>query len=87
MEFFTLTVPAGAQPAVAPALAMLLEAVAAFQAGHLGEALDRCMESVQEDRDFGSQLARRGMVGLFTLLGEEHELTDDYRRRLAQALY
>lgn len=84
MEFFGL--PARAPGAPEP-LAHLQDAAAAFRGGRVREALEECLASVSVDRTFGNELARRGMVGMFTVLGEADPLVDEYRRRLAYAMY
>ncbi|MEO1351109.1 MAG: tetratricopeptide repeat protein [Cyanobacteria bacterium J06635_15] len=50
-------------------------------------ALAEFLEIVGRDRAYQKDGARKAMVSLFNLLGEDHELTQPYRRRLMQALY
>jgi putative thioredoxin len=49
-------------------------------------ALPRLLELVQEGGD-GREKARLQMIDLFDILGAEHPLTAEYRRRLANALF
>ncbi len=56
-------------------------------AGRHGEALETLLEVVQRDPGFRDGAARSAMLDLFEVLGPEHELTREYRRRLAGALY
>lgn len=50
------------------------------------EALDQLLEIVRRDRGFRDDIGRRTMLDIFTLLGRD-ELVDEYRRKLASALY
>lgn len=50
--------------------------------GKWREALDGMLGAVRDDPD-----ARPAMLEVFTVLGEEHELVPEYRRRLANALF
>ncbi len=49
-------------------------------------ALDRLLAVVTK-RSEGKEEARKAMVDIFEVLGNEHPLTSDYRRKLATALY
>jgi putative thioredoxin len=50
--------------------------------GEWEKALDGMLGALGDDPD-----ARRAMVQVFAVLGEEHELVPEYRRRLAAALF
>jgi putative thioredoxin len=50
--------------------------------GEWQKALDGMLGALQDDPD-----ARRAMLEVFSVLGEEHELVAEYRRRLASALF
>ena len=84
LEFFALAPHTAGAPAP---LLRLQDAAQALRQGRVREALEECLASVDLDRTFGNELARRGMVGIFTLLGEADPLVDEYRRRLAYAMY
>ena len=42
---------------------------------------------MRRDRRFGDDLARRSLLTAFDVLGEGHELTAGYRRRMASLLH
>lgn len=50
--------------------------------GDWQKALDGMLGALQDDPD-----ARRAMLEVFSVLGEEHDLVPEYRRRLASALF
>ncbi len=56
-------------------------------AGHHEEALKAALEVVRRERGTAGEQARQIMVHLFHRLGEEHDLTSEYRRKLSTALY
>ena len=51
------------------------------------EALDQLLEIVQRDRGFKDDVGRRTMLEVFFVLGPDDRLVEEYRRRLASALY
>jgi putative thioredoxin len=56
-------------------------------AGDYASALSEWLELLRRDRRFGDDLARRSILAVFDLLGEGHELTTGYRRRMASLLH
>lgn len=50
-------------------------------------ALEQLLEIIRRDRKFGDDIGRRTMLEVFNLLGAGHELVNEYRRKLAAALY
>ncbi|MEZ5963626.1 MAG: tetratricopeptide repeat protein [Planctomycetota bacterium] len=70
-----------------PAAAHLASAREQFLAGRAREALDSLLESVTLDRGFADGLARKAMLLVFAVLGEDHDVSDEYRRRLTTLLY
>jgi putative thioredoxin len=55
--------------------------------GQYREALEHLLEIVARDRKFRDDIGRRTMLQLFGLLGPDHPLVPEYRRRLAGAMY
>jgi putative thioredoxin len=51
------------------------------------EALDQLLEIVKRDRAFKDDAGRRTMLEVFSVLGPDDKLVEEYRRRLASALY
>jgi putative thioredoxin len=56
-------------------------------AGQYEEALKAALDLVRRDRQGAGEAARQIMVHVFHRLGEEHDLTSEYRRKLSAALY
>jgi putative thioredoxin len=51
------------------------------------EAMEEFLTIVRKDKNWRDGEARRQLVGLFALAGDDPELVADYRRKLATALY
>lgn len=71
----------------APAERHLQVAREQFGRRDLAGAMESILESVAADKTFRSGLARKAMLLCFAVVGEQSELLDDYRRRLATMLY
>jgi putative thioredoxin len=56
-------------------------------AGDYATAITEWLELMRRDRRFGDDLARRSLLAAFDVLGEGHELTAGYRRRMASLLH
>ena len=54
--------------------------------GRHREALEQLLEIVRRDRGFGDDAARKTMLKVFELLGNQGELVGEYRRKLASAM-
>ena len=55
--------------------------------GDYAAALEQFFEIMKRDRRFDDDLGRRSLLNVFTLLGDEHELVQQYRRKMASLLY
>jgi putative thioredoxin len=51
------------------------------------EALDEFLEVIRRDRKYDDDGARKAILALFTIMGEEQPLTRTYRQKLANALF
>jgi putative thioredoxin len=49
--------------------------------------MEELLAIVQKDKQWRDGEARKQLVNLFTLAGEQPELVSEYRRKLATALY
>lgn len=54
--------------------------------GQFESSLEHLMYIVEHDRNYGDDAARKAVLKIFSLLGEENELVPRFRRRLAMAL-
>lgn len=63
----------------------LAESLAGAQ--HYEEAFEICLKLVERDRANLGEQARELMVNVFRVLGDDSELTQQYRRKLSMALY
>jgi putative thioredoxin len=75
----------GERPADLPLKLQLAEALLA--AGEYAEGLELCLDVVERDAGKLREQARTMMVDVFRMLGDASDLTLDYRRKLASALY
>lgn len=55
--------------------------------GHYVAGLDLLLEAVRVDRTYQDGAARKAMVDVFALLGDQDPLTSTYRRRLSSLLF
>ncbi|MFN8483919.1 MAG: thioredoxin [Anaerolineae bacterium] len=55
--------------------------------GEYREALELLLGIVRRDRRWNDDAARRAMLSLFDLMGEDNPLTREYRNKLSQALF
>ncbi len=49
-------------------------------------AMDQLLEIVRRDRNYNDDTGRTELLKIFEMLGHEHELVGQYRRKLAQVL-
>jgi putative thioredoxin len=55
--------------------------------GNFREALQEFLEIVARNKRYRDEAARKSMLAIFSLIGERSELADEFRTRLARALY
>ncbi|MEE9167740.1 MAG: thioredoxin [Candidatus Neomarinimicrobiota bacterium] len=63
------------------------EGIKLWRAGNRDEAVEKLIESLGEDRRCMDDAARKAIIGIFHILGEEHETTLKYRPRFASTLF
>ncbi len=66
---------------------LYVEAARELAAGNDAAALEKFIEVLKSDREYDDDGARRACLAIFTLLGEEHPVTQNYRRSFSSALY
>lgn len=71
----------------ARALAMYQRAARLILRGDLEGALEQLMEMVERHRSYQDDLARKTVLQVFTLLGNQGALVDRFRTRLSRALF
>ena len=54
--------------------------------GDYAAAMDQLLEIVRRNRNYNDDAARKELLKLFEVLGKNHELVGQYRRKLAQTL-
>ena len=54
--------------------------------GDYAAAMDQLLEIVRHDRNYNDDAGRTGLLKIFEMLGHQHELVGQYRRKLAQTL-
>ena len=55
--------------------------------GDYAAALDQLLDIVRRNRAFGDDIARKTMLQIFNVLGNQSDIVSEYRRRLASAMY
>ncbi len=67
--------------------ALYLSAMRALEAGDHDTAIERLLQLLMRDRNYGDDIARRTLLQIFDMLGDEDERVQQGRRRLAMALH
>lgn len=62
-------------------------ALAATRAQDFPEALDQFLEVMYRNNKYHDDLPRKAMLGIFTFLGRDHDLSKSYQRRFEMAVY
>jgi putative thioredoxin len=70
-----------------PDLALYREGIRDMESGRPDAALEKWLQLVERNRNLDDDGARKALVALLTVLGEDSPLTREYRRRLANALF
>jgi putative thioredoxin len=55
--------------------------------GNIAAAMDGLIDILRQDKHFHNDNVRKILLGLFELLGDNHPLTQNYRRELAMVLF
>ena len=55
--------------------------------GDYASALEQLLQLVMFDRKYNDDAGRRAMLSIFALLGDDHELTGQYRRKMFNAMH
>jgi putative thioredoxin len=64
-----------------------LTAINDLRAENFDRALEEFIEIIRRDRNYDDDGARKACIAIFKFLGEDHEITQKYRRALSSALY
>lgn len=56
-------------------------------AGAYEQAMDELLEIMRRDRSYRDDIARRGLLSVFEVLGNGGDVVNEYRRKLARLLY
>lgn len=65
----------------------LNEAAISIQKNDWGSAFEHIIHAVIIDKKFNNELPRKAGIALFSLLGEDHEISKKYRRKFDMALF
>ncbi len=71
----------------APGWELYWQGIEALRRGDFAAAFEAWIETMLTNRQLDDDGARRACVALFTFLGSEHALTQNYRRKFSSALY
>jgi len=66
---------------------LYLSAVSHVARGEYESALDKFIEILRIDRGFRDDAGRKGLLSVFEILGNDHELVGRYRARMSSLLY
>jgi len=66
---------------------LYLSAVSQVARGEYESALDKFIEILRIDRGFRDDAGRKGLLSVFEILGNDHDLVGRYRARMSSLLY
>lgn len=64
-----------------------LSAIKSLRSQDFGDALNSFIDVIRKDRYYDNDGSRKACVAIFRLLGEDHEVTKEYRQVFASVLY
>jgi putative thioredoxin len=64
-----------------------LSAIESLRSQNFGDALDGFIDVIRKDRYYDDDGSRRACVAIFRFLGEDHQVTKEYRQVFASVLY
>ncbi len=70
-----------------PVRGTYLNAIKSLKARDYAKALEGFIEVIRDDREYDDDGSRKACVAVFKVLGEDHEITQKYRREFSRALY
>jgi putative thioredoxin len=70
-----------------PVRATYLEGIEAVARRDFDRAIDRFIEVLREERRYDEDGSRKAVIASFRILGEEHPITQKYRRAFSSVLY
>jgi len=70
-----------------PLFAAYQNAIRLIHRGNLPAAMDGIIDILRQDKHFRNELARKILLSLFEVLGENHSITQQYRRELSMVLF
>jgi putative thioredoxin len=77
----------GPYPADDPLAASLYQAGRLVVSGNHAAAMDGMLDILRQDKRYREGLVKEVMLGIFILLGDEDQMTRDYRNELASVLF
>jgi putative thioredoxin len=70
-----------------PLDAVYHRAINLIELGNIQAALDGLLDILRKEKDFHKGLIKELVLGLFELLGDDHPVTQEYRKQLANILF
>lgn len=70
-----------------PVNSVYVEAITKLHQKDFNTALEKFIEVIREDKSYDNEGARKACIAIFKYLGEDHEITKQYRRDFGRALY